>query len=469
MKLAKWTACVMSVAMVSALVAGCGGGGSSAPAETTAAAATEAAAETTAAEAEETEAAAPSGDKQTLEFWYHSSDPVTDEYYESYFEKLNQEQDQYEVVYTSFSFTDFQEKFQMAVSTNTMPDVVSLGFSNIAAFTAQDSLLPLDDYVDQISNYKNIDEGLLKGMISIGDGVLYGLPFAYNQEVSWYNVQKFEENGIEVPTTQSEFLDLCEKYADPDNSSYFYSMRAVRPYDSLVAWLWTYTDGLGYEGSWFDENGKCILGAPEFAEALDVYANIYKNNWVSGDSINNNYDQIIAEFGSGVSMYIVHNSSSESTHRSNLGEGNFAAARVLANDKGRYFASGLQPNVFCIPNQGDDHDYTGAIWLMDLLLSEEVDGGLCENLGRVPCNTLIEKQDWYANDTEMMLYASYLADENYVQINHPYWLPDFSTFITDDMTADFQAVLMNEMSAQDCVSKWAETIDEYQAEYLAGK
>ena len=38
----------------------------------------------------------------------------------------------------------------MAVSTDTMPDVVSLGFSNVATFTAQDSLLPLDDYLDQI-------------------------------------------------------------------------------------------------------------------------------------------------------------------------------------------------------------------------------------------------------------------------------------------------------------------------------
>lgn len=461
MKLTKCTAGVLSAAMLAALLAGCGGGTSS----------SSSAATSTDDGASDSSSAAPvsSGEKQTLEFWYHSSDPVTDAYFEDYFEELNASQDQYEVVYTSFSFADFQEQFQMAVSTNTMPDVVSLGFSNIAAFTAQDSLRPLDEFVDQISNYQYIDEGLLSGMLSLGDGVLYGLPFAYNQEVAWYNVQKFEENNIEVPTTQSEFLALCEQFADPENSSYFYSLRGVRPYDSLVAWLWTYTDGLGYDGSWFDDDGNCILGDPAFAEALDVYANLYKNNQVSGDSINNNFDQIVAEFGAGVSMYIVHNSSSESTHRTNLGDGNFAAARVLANDEGHYYASGIQPNVFCIPEAGDDHDYSGAVWLVDLLLSEEVDGGLCEQLGRVPCNTQIEKQDWYANDTEMMLYASYLTDPNYKQINNPYWLADFSTFITDTMTADFQAVLMGEMSAQDCVSGWAATIDGFQAEYLASK
>lgn len=241
----------------------------------------------------------------------------------------------------------------------------------------------------------------------------------------------------------------------------------MRPYDSLVAWLWTYTDGLGYDGSWFDKDGKCILGDAKFAEALDTYANLYKNNEVSGDSINNNFSQIVAEFGSGVSMYIIHNSSSESTHLTNLGEGNFAAARVLANDEGHYFASGLQPNVYCITNQGQDHDYSGAVWLMNVLLDPECEGGMCQAIGRVPCNKDVEEQEWYKNDPEMMLYASYLEDDNYIQIQNPYWLTEFSTFISDDMTADFQAVLMGSMTAQDCVSGWAAKIDEYQAAYEA--
>ena len=460
MKATRTTAAVLSAAMAATLLAGCGGGSATSTAASTS---TESTAESTS-----TAAAAPTGEKQTLEYWYHSADPVTDAYFEDYFDKINAEQDQYEIKYTSFSFADFQEKFQMAVSTDTMPDVASLGFSNVATFTAQDSLLPLDDYLDQIETLDKIDSSMVDSMRNIGGGTLYGIPYAYNQEVAWYNTAKFKEKGIDAPpATQKEFLEDCEKYADPANSSYFYSLRGVRPYDSLVAWLWTYTDGLGYDGSWFDENGKCILGDAKFAEALDTYANLYKNNEVSGDSINNNFSQIVAEFGSGVSMYIIHNSSSESTHLTNLGEGNFAAARVLANDEGHYFASGLQPNVYCITNQGDDHDYSGAVWLMNVLLDAECEGGMCQAIGRVPCNKDVEEQDWYKNDPEMMLYASYLEDENYKQIQNPYWLTEFSTFISDDMTADFQAVLMGNMTAQDCVSGWAAKIDEYQAAYEA--
>lgn len=405
--------------------------------------------------------------KQELNFWYHSGDPETDAFFEGFLADLNASQDQYEVVYTSFNFADFQNQFQMAVMTDTMPDVVSLGFSNLAMFTAQDSILALDDYLDQITTYENIDEQLLQGMRKIGNGVLYGIPFAYNQEVAWYNTQRLAEWGIEAPKTQAEFLQYCEEFADPANSRYFASMRCVRPYDSLIAWLWTWTDGLGYNGSWFDDEGKCILRDPAFAEALNAYADIYKNGWVSGDSVNNNFDQIVAEFGSGVSAYIVHNSSSETTHRLNLGEGNFAAARVMANDQGHYYASGIQPNCYCVTNQGEDHDYTGALWLLSQLSGQECVSGICQAVGRVPCNDLVTEEDWYQGDTEMMLYASYLSDPNYHQIDNPYWIPEFSSFITDEMTADFQAVVMGEMDAQTCLNGWADAIDEYQAAYEA--
>lgn len=307
MKTIRITATILSAAMAATLLAGCGSNASSSTSNV----------DSTTSIASST----ASTGKKTLTYWYHSADPVTDAYFEDYFAKINAEQDQYEINYSSFSFADFQEKFQMAVSTDTMPDVVSLGFSNVATFTAQDSLLPLDDYISQIETVDKIDSRMMDSMRTIGGGTLYGIPYAYNQEVAWYNTAKFKEKGIAAPpATQSEFLEDCEKYADPANSSYFYSLRGVRPYDSLVAWLWTYTDGLGYDGSWFDKDGKCILGDAKFAEALDTYANLYKNNEVSGDSINNNFSQIVAEFGSGVSMYIIHNSSSESTHLTNLGK-----------------------------------------------------------------------------------------------------------------------------------------------------
>ena len=103
MKATRTTAAVLSAAMAATLLAGCGGSSATSTAASTS---TESTAESTS-----TAAAAPA-EKKTLEYWYHSADPVADAYFEDYFAKINAEQDQYEIKYTSFSFADFQEKFQ---------------------------------------------------------------------------------------------------------------------------------------------------------------------------------------------------------------------------------------------------------------------------------------------------------------------------------------------------------------------
>lgn len=445
MKAKKITAVLLAVCLAAGAMSGCGKSSSTA-----------------------SQSASKSASRQEINFWYHSADTVTDAYFKDLFVKLNKQQDNYTFSYTSFAFKDFQNKFQIAVTTNTVPDVVSLSFSNIATFVSQNSLLPMNDYVNKISEYKDIDGQIMKNLKDMYNGKIYGIPYAYNQEVAWYNTKLFQEKGIQAPpTTQTEFLNLCKKYADSKNGKYFYSLRGVRPYDSLLAWLFTYTNGAGYKGSWFDENGKCILSKPEFAKALDAYVNLYKSKEVSGNSVNNNYSEVVAEFGSGVSMYIIHNSSSESTHVKNLGEGNFASARVLANDQGHYFASGLQPNVYCLPNHGTNHDYTGALALISYLTNAENEGAMCQTIGRIPCNKEVSSQDWYKKSKNMKLYESYLSDDNYFQIENPYWLSDFSSFITNDMTADFQAVLLGKMTSQACLQKWASAIDKYQQAYLA--
>ena len=60
-----------------------------------------------------------------------------------------------------------------------------------------------------------------------------------------------------------------------------------------------------------------------------------------------------------------------------------------------------------------------------------------------------------------------VEDKNFVQIQNPYWLTSYFTFINGDMTTDFQAVLLGEMTSQECLDKWAEFLTQEQAAYLA--
>lgn len=453
----KGLALMMCAAMAAGMMTGCSGskdnGAASAPAA-----------------GGEASAAADSGkkEKEVIEFWYHAADEKSNGIYEELFAKLNESQDEYEYHYTGFANKDFPDKFAMAIATDTMPDVVSLGFSNVMTYVAQDALLPVNDYFDKWEEKDQIVPQVVDSLKSLAGGEQYGYPYNYNQEICWYNKKLFDEKGATVPATQKEFLAECEKFADPDNGRYFYSLRGNKPYDNLLGWIFTYTDGAGYGGSYFDDNNQCIINKPEFAEALDAYASIYKNHWVSGDCVNNNFNEMVAEFGAGTAMFIMHNSSSENNHASNIGAENVGASKPLANDQGKYYASALQPQLYAITTKkGPDADYTGAAKLCEYLASADVVNEISQKLGRIPVNTKCYEQDWFKNSEFMVLYQDIMSDSNFVQIQNPYWLTSYFNFINNDMTTDFQALLLGEKTSQEVLDKWAEFLTEEQAAYLA--
>ena len=458
----KHMATILLTAMAGLVLTGCAGGGEQAgTAGTQADVGSTAAGEIT---------GQPSGEKQVVEFWYCSANETSTPIFEQLFDEYNAASDQYEFKLVGIANKDAPEKLAMAIATNTMPDVFSTGFYSIMQYVTQDAVIPVDSYLEEWEDADKFVPEVLSSLRDIGGGTLYAFPYAYNQDISWYNTEGLKELGIEAPVTQSEFLQLCEEYANPEEGTYFFSLRGNLPYDNLLAWLFTYADGAGYDGSYFDENNQCIINKAEFVEALDAYANIYKNGWVSGSCVTNGFNEMVAEFGAGTAQYIMHNSSSKAQHENNLGEGNFAAAKSLANDKGLYYNSSLQSLLFAVSKKhGDDGDYSGAIEMCKFLTSEKALSSLCQVLGSVPVNTDCYEADWFKNDPFMPLYQEILTDENHRSIQNPYWLPEYSSFLQNDMTADFQAVLLGEMTSKEALDRWAETLTQYQKDYLDQK
>ena len=87
-------------------------------------------------------------------------------------------------------------------------------------------------------------------------------------------------------------------------------------------------------------------------------------------------------------------------------------------------------------------------------------------MGRIAVNSDNFEDDWFVNDKFMPLYQEIIADENFVQIQNPYWLSSYFNFINTDMTADFQAVLLGDMTSQEALDKWAEFLTQEQQAYL---
>ena len=67
-------------------------------------------------------------------------------------------------------------------------------------------------YVQDLSEqefFKNVEQSALE-MTKQKDGKYYTLPYSRNYMGVYYNLDIFEENNLEIPTTWNEFLKVCK-------------------------------------------------------------------------------------------------------------------------------------------------------------------------------------------------------------------------------------------------------------------
>ena len=404
------------------------------------------------------------GKKVKITYWHHDGAGKTNPIYEELINQFMLENPNIEVEYLGLPADSFFQKYLTAVATNSGPDVFGMRIGELSAMVAQNALEPLDDYVPEWSGYTNIEPALIDTIRqTISDQKLYMLPQYFNHDISWYNVNLFEEKGIEPPDTISEFLEMSEKYADPLNNKYFYTIRGTKGYRNTLTWLVNYTGIIGEDNSLYNEDGTSIFRDPAFAKALDAYASIYKNNWCSQDSITANYKEMVAEFGTGTSMYIQHDSSSVVEHSKNLGDGNFMNALPVANDEtGVRFVLALDPIGAAVSSKSENKE--AAFKLVSYMSSKEGISFLAENIGKLPANKEVYEEEWFKNDPYMTMYPELLSDPSVEYYNTPIYLEGWKKF-QSMVSDDFQAILMGKATSEDTLKTWADTLEQWYAEY----
>lgn len=405
---------------------------------------------------------AASGEASDIVFWYHDGNPTSNPIFEELIGRFETQNPQYRVEYVGLPSDSYLQKYNTAVATNTVPDVVSIRDMDISAMVNQDALMAFDDMLPGFDQAANLNAAVLDAVRSCAiDGKLYCLPQYITMDISWYNTAKTGEAGIEAPKTIDEFLSLCEQYADAANNSYFYSLRGGGgSMENMFDFIFTYAN----EYSLFDEEGNCVLNNGKFEAALDAYAGIYWNGWTSKDSVTNGFKEMVAEFGSGTSMYMNHNSSSLAEHQKNLGDGNFMNVLSPANSEGIAVTKDLSFTGYSLFNSANNAD--GGMEFAKFLVSQEAASYLCQAEGRIPINELIYEEDWYKGDAYMQVYKGILEDPNVRFLTHAIWLPQWNEFRSKLQEPGFQAVLLKEKTSAEVLNEWAEYLTAAQQEYL---
>lgn len=168
-------------------------------------------------------------------------------------------------------------KVTTALATDTPPDVIDMGNTQIASYAANGGLLDLTAYKDDLAQGQTWLDGLVDPATI--DGSLYGVPGFAGARAVIYNKKMWAEAGVtEVPTTYDELTAALDKVAaanaqTPDFSpfylpgQYFYAgMQFVWDAGGDIA---TDKDGEWTSGFGSDE---ALAGLEAFKEFQNTYS-----------------------------------------------------------------------------------------------------------------------------------------------------------------------------------------------------
>ncbi len=144
--------------------------------------------------------------KTVLNFWSWRTEDV--DVYNELIDIFEAQHPDIEVNFTAYKNTEYNTVLSAAMKGFSGPDIIHLrAYGGLETYAQPGYLMPLDDKVPELAEFSKTAIG---GVTSIGDGKMYGVPFASQTLVIYYNKAIYAELGLKVPETWDEFLANLE-------------------------------------------------------------------------------------------------------------------------------------------------------------------------------------------------------------------------------------------------------------------
>ena len=203
------------------------------------------------------------GEAVELTFWSWRTEDV--EQYNRIIRVFEERNPGIKVRFIPYLNTEYNTILSTALQGGGGPDIIHLrSYGGAEVLANAGYLMPLDGVVEALEEFP---EEVLLGATSRKDGRVYGVPFAYQTVQVLYNRRIFTENGLEIPKTWNEFLELAGTLKE----------RGIIPFANGAkdAWmleiLWGAVGPQFYGGTeFFNEvtTGKTDFLDPRFIESL---------------------------------------------------------------------------------------------------------------------------------------------------------------------------------------------------------
>ena len=334
-------------------------------------------------------------------------------------------------------WADLQTRIQTAITSGQGPDVLNIGNTWGVSLQATGGLLELGDAEFEALGGREqyVEAALATGGAEGTDPTsipLYGLAYGM-----YYNVQMFEDAGLEPPTTWEEMVEAAKALTDPDEGVYGMS---------LAAGSYTENNHFAFIGA--TQNGAALNdseGKPTFTEDGVVdgilrYLDLMQEHEVVNPS-NAQFDNgtmSVTAFANGEAAMIINQNNANATIESQgMTPDQFKAipfpAPADAVDDCASHLAGIN-----IAAMADTDNRDGALEFMRFMTSPEIQAELGKPFASLP--VLVDGEPTFTEDAEqadmfMEVYAERSAPLPLVP-----WEDQFETTVGQAMNAMFATI-----------------------------
>ena len=322
-------------------------------------------------------------DKVTVNFFHRWQNEPKNSYINSLIDEFEAANPDIDIVADCVLNDSYKEKIRVLVSTDALPDVF---FSWSGVFgenlTRSGRVLALDDVMARDSEWSSqIVEGQWAPFNY--NGKQYGAPWSMDGKAFFYNVDVFNELGIEIPTTLNELYAVCEKlkengYDEPISAG-FSAPWAVSHYLGTICQRVVDPEVLAK-----DYTGGGDFSDPAYIEALNIFKKL--GEYMTSDPCSVDHEFARNAFIMGVSpmcyMQLAEMKYMRDDEELNYAFFNFPAVEDGKGDPGQLTGA---PEGMMISATAKPEVQEAAIKFMEFVISKEGGHRMIAECGEISC------------------------------------------------------------------------------------
>lgn len=265
------------------------------------------------------------GEAVTLKVWSWRTEDV--DAYNKIFDVFEEEHPGITVEFEAFQNTEYNQILTTGLAGSDGPDVPMVrAYGQLQPNIEAGQLVPIDGDVEGLDK---IAPSVIAGAKGKVDGKTYAVPLATQTLQMFYNKQIFEEQGLEVPTTWDEFIEVQEKLLAAGITP-----MALGAKDDWI--LPIFADIVGsarYGGSEFEQKvltGETDFNDPDYVASLGIITDLQK--YLTPDVVGVSYTDSQIQFTSGQAAQFPGGSFEIATFRNQAPDLEFGSYQVPVPD-----------------------------------------------------------------------------------------------------------------------------------------